>query len=298
MKRRAFLKQLSLAASLPFVFRRGFAADSATKKAVHKILSCNVRVDVAEDHTHGDGWQDRKEFCAEVIRAQKADLIGFQEVQEVHFRDLKQRLPDYDTYALSNGKANFHPNCAIFFSRSRYELITAGGFWLSETPHIAASKSWDTKNSRLVNWVQLRDRASGKELRFWNTHLDHIGHEARAKGAEMIAQASEVLGRDLPQLLTGDMNAPITHDAIKNFIAGGWADTYAAVHGEKDPGYTYHGFKGVNYGATKPNGEPRLKIDWIFSRGAVKPVAATIIRDGRNDHYPSDHYFVSAEVEI
>ena len=55
---------------------------------------------------------------------------------------------------------------------------------------------------------------------------------------------------------------------------------------------------GVKYVATKPNGEPRLKIDWIFSRGAVKPVAATIVRDGRNDHYPSDHYFVSAEVEI
>lgn len=299
MRRRSFIRQLGLAAALPWLGRVALAAPARpAKTATHKLISCNVRVDVPEDSNTGDGWAQRKDFCAEVMRTQKADLIGLQEVQEVHFKDLKKRLPDYDSYALLNGKGGFHPNCAILFLRARYEMISAGGFWLSETPHVAGSKSWDSKNARLVNWVHLHERGSGKQFRFWNTHLDHIGHEAREQGAVLIVQASAVLGADFPQLLSGDMNASVTHPAIKQLVNGGWWDTYAAVHGPTDPGGTYHGFKGAKYPVNKPNGEPHQKIDWIFARGSVKPRAAAIIRDGRNDHYPSDHYFISAEVEI
>jgi endonuclease/exonuclease/phosphatase family metal-dependent hydrolase len=40
------------------------------------------------------------------------------------------------------------------------------------------------------------------------------------------------------------------------------------------------------------------KIDWIFARGATRVVGAAIIRDSRDGRFPSDHYFVSADVEL
>ncbi len=301
MKRRSFLKQLGLAASAAWFGRSALAASDEPRTAsstTHKILTCNVRVDLAEDRAAGDGWADRKELCADVIHAQKADLIGLQEAQAMHLAHLKTRMPEYDSFALSYPTARFHPANAILYLRSRYELISAGGFWLSESPHVAGSKSWDSAKERFVNWVHLKERSSGKELRYWNTHLDHRGHEARAKGAALIVEASAPFAEDFPQFLTGDMNAGLKHPAIKNFKAGGWVDTYAALHGPEDPGFTFHGFKGPKAAPTNDAGEIRSKIDWVFSRGVVKPVSAEIIRDGRNGRYPSDHYFVSAVVEF
>jgi hypothetical protein len=40
------------------------------------------------------------------------------------------------------------------------------------------------------------------------------------------------------------------------------------------------------------------KIDWIFARGATRVVGAEIIRDSRDDRFPSDHYFVSADFQL
>ncbi len=149
-----------------------------------------------------------------------------------------------------------------------------------------------------MNWVQLKERGSGREFRLWNTHLDHIGQVAREKGAELIVQASAALPKAFPQLLTGDFNAHAANPAIKRVAAGGWTDTYSAVHGPADPGFTAHGFLGPRHAEKLPNGKRGARIDWIWCRGAVKPLAAEVIREGRNGRYPSDHYFVSAEVNL
>ena len=301
MKRRAFIKQLGLAAALPWLGRAALAAANAPQKtnsSPHKILTCNVRVDTAEDAKTGNSWADRKELCAETMRVQKADLICLQECQHAYVKHLKLRLPEFDSFALSNPGATAQPVNTILFSRDRYEMVSAGGFWLSEKPHVAASKSWDAAYSRLVNWVHLKERSTEKELRVWNTHLDHLGQTAREKQAEMIMQASAVFPKAFPQLLTGDFNTDATNPAVKLVQAAGWTDTYAAAHGPEDPGITYHGFLGPRLTEQTPKEKRLGKIDWIWCRGAVKVLGAEVIRDSRNGHYPSDHYFVSAEVAL
>jgi hypothetical protein len=40
------------------------------------------------------------------------------------------------------------------------------------------------------------------------------------------------------------------------------------------------------------------KIDFIFCRGNVTPAWSNIIRDHRGEMYPSDHYFVVADVQV
>jgi len=301
MKRRTFLKNLGLVAAIPAVANLGCASTQAAARREEqkiRILTCNIRVDLPVDGVSGDSWAQRRDLCADVIGARKADLIGFQEMQMPHMEYLKSRLPEFDTFALYNpGKKGSPPN-GIFFSRARFELLSGGGFWISETPHVAGSKSWDSANVRLVNWVHLRERKSGKELRFWNTHLDHISQPAREHGASMIVEACKPFPDDLPQFLTGDLNSGASNRAIQILKDGGWIDTYAAVHGPDEPGFTGHAFKGANAQATRANGTPKEKIDWVFCRGQVTPVDASIIRDSRNGHYPSDHFFVSADVKI
>ena len=273
-----------------------------------KILCCNIRRNLPEDDESGNGWDARKELCAEIIRAQRADVICMQECVNAQFMYLRSRLPGFDSFGLANADVVFNPTHAILFARKRYEMLSAGGFWLSETPHVAGTKSWDSAGARFVNWVHLRDRDSGRpgrrslggvcEFRVWNGHLDHISQVARENQARLILQASEVLPDDLPQLLAGDFNADASNPAIEIVKAGGWLDTYAEAHGPDDPGFTYHAFLGPRFAEERPNARVKGKIDFIFRRGPVETLAAEIIRDGRDGRYPSDHYFVSAEVRF
>ena len=286
-----------MAAALPW-FGGAVCAASPIRPDALKVLTCNIRVDIPADGKAGNGWADRKDLCVEVMKAQRADLIGLQECQHVHITYLKHQLPEYDTFGWSKPEAPANPLNSILFSRARFELLSNGGFWLSEKPQVPGSKSWDSSQSRFVNWVQLRDRKSGKELRHWNTHFDHIGQRAREHSARLIVDASTALSAELPQLLTGDLNAHGTNPALKTLAAGGWTDTYAAIHGSKDPGFTGHAFLGKQRAEQRGKGKPGGKIDWIWCRGPVKPLAAEIIRDSRNGRYPSDHYFVSATVAL
>ena len=255
-----------------------------------KIITCNIRCFGADDGA--DNWVHRKEFCAQVIDAQQADLIGFQEMWRQQFDDLLPLFPDYAYYALADEAQSLHPMNTIFYRRDAFELVSQGGYWLSPTPHVAGSSGWDSACVRLAAWVRLVDKASGHEFRFVNTHLDHIGQQARENQARIINEDAAAYPADYRQFLSGDMNCAADNAAIGAFLEGGWQDTYTQVHGVADPGPTFHGFKGPEF--TDIPG----KIDWVFSRGPVRSTSAEIIRDHNQGRYPSDHYFVSAEVEL
>lgn len=268
--------------------------DSA-RTATLKILSCNVRVPQPEDEQAGDGWEARRQLCGDVIVAQNADIVCLQEARGFQVDELKRRLPDFDSTGMSLPVRQVVQNNAIMYSRKRFELVSSGGFWFSEQPHVAGSFGWDTKSPRHANWARFRDRDNGAEFIVWNTHFDHVGQQAREEQARMTVEASTAFDSiGIPQVLTGDMNANANNRAIEVLKEGGWHDTYATLHGPQDPGFTFHGFKGE---ARKAKGGGN-KIDWIFTRGDFKPLDAAIIRDGRDGRYPSDHYFLSATLEL
>jgi endonuclease/exonuclease/phosphatase family metal-dependent hydrolase len=269
------------------------AADSPATPADQgtiKILTCNIRLPLPEDEATGNGWNARRELCAEVIAAQKPDLVCMQECREVQLAYLLEKLAGWRAVGLTHPDLGFSRVNPILFS-PRFELVSAGGFWLSETPHIEGSKSWDSARGRFVNWAQLVDQQTKTQFRLWNTHFDHIGQVARERAASMIIEASRALPESLPQLLAGDFNSGATHPGIKAIKDAGWIDTYGAVHGPEDPGFTAHRFLGP---AFAKEAKSSRKIDWIFCRPGTKTLAADIIRDSRNGRFPSDHYFVSA----
>ncbi|HEX6962099.1 MAG TPA: endonuclease/exonuclease/phosphatase family protein [Lacipirellula sp.] len=292
IRRRALLAIIAAVSCSAFSPSRAIGASG---QEPHRILSCNIRVPLEADAAEGNGWEHRRDLCADVIAAHRGDVICLQECWLEQLTYLKDRLPEYDSYGLSNPGAEFTPINAIMYSRDRYELISAGGFWLSETPHVAGSKSWDSKGVRFTNWVHLRERDTGRELRVWNAHLDHVGQVAREEQARRLAEGMAAMDESgVPQILVGDMNAYEGHPAIAVLKAAGLHDTYEAMHGPGDPGFTYHGFLGKE---RKMKGRGR-KIDWIFTRGEIETRAADIIRDGRDGRYPSDHYFISADIVL
>jgi len=209
-------------------------------------------------------------------------------MQADQFADLKSVFADFEHFGVPDTAAGIHPTNCIFYRRDGFTKVTAGCYWLSETPHIAGSKSWDSGYVRLVNWIRLIDNETGTEFRIVNTHLDNESQRAREQQARLIVEDSCAYPKNYPQILAGDMNCDAGNPAIQIFKAGGWNDTYEIVHRTEEPGFTYHEFLG-------PNCKSALgKIDWIFVRGEVKVLGAGIVSDSPAGRWPSDHYFVSA----
>ena len=149
-----------------------------------KILTCNVRCFGADDKENG--WSYRKDFCAQVIHAQAPHIICFQELWVEQFQDLKPAFSEFESFGMVDTPQGRHPMNAIFYRRETFECISAGGYWLSETPHVAGSSSWESACVRLANWVWLKDVRSGVEFRVVNTHLDHVSQKARENQARIM----------------------------------------------------------------------------------------------------------------
>jgi len=269
-----------------------------------RILSCNIRFSGADDGP--DNWEFRKEYCAGLILSLDADVICFQELVEEQFSYMRSRLQDYSHYGLCDEPGGRRPLNSVFFRKAKYNLLNAAGYWLSETPHIPGSKSWESTCVRFTSWVCLEDTKTKAVFRVLNTHLDHFMGKARKNQARIVNEDALAWPPDYPQILTGDMNAdamnfadiPVADAGIEQegpiwtFKQGGWRDSYEAVHGADYPGFSYHSFKGPDFKSSCG------RIDWIFFRGGLLPKASRFIDDSKDGRFPSDHYFLCADFEM
>ena len=306
MKRRTFVKHLGLAASLPWLGRVALAAPDASANAnpaTHTVLSCNIRVALPEDEAEGNGWNARRELCVEVIRAQKPDIVCLQEVLREQMADLERALPAFASFGFEGpemdarkvGYQGIAKN-PLLYARERYDFISAGGFWLSETPHLPGSLSWGSARARHVNWVWLRERASGRQFRVLNTHLDHQSQPAREEQIKLILAEAALYAPEFPQVLTGDFNSGAGNPVLKLARDAGWTNSHDAAPGPRDDGNTTHGFLGSKYIPKTEAARKRGPIDFILTRGPVSTRAWKILRDSRDGRYPSDHYFIAAKL--
>lgn len=259
--------------------------------ATLRVASFNVRYATAPD---GDNvWPRRTELFFDTVASFQADLIGFQEVVAVQYDEIVRRMSDYDFcgVAREDGKRKGEWSL-VAYRKSRYTAVKDGNFWLSETPEIAGSKSWDAALTRICTWVRLRETATGRELVFANTHFDHKGVIARQEASRVISKRLSEIAKGVPAILTGDLNITEDNPAYAVFVkpdtkgAIAWIDTYRAVHPQRTPEEaSFHGFKGGVVGS---------RIDYIFHTSHFTTKAATIDRTTRDGRFPSDHYAVTA----
>ncbi|MBI5689861.1 MAG: endonuclease/exonuclease/phosphatase family protein [Verrucomicrobia bacterium] len=302
--RRRLLQGFAAAAALPTLARVVPAATPAPPPGgrKHTVLTCNIRVALPEDDASGNGWKARRQLCMDVIRAQQPDLVGLQEVLREQMEDLERGLPEFGSFGFAGPEMDarrdgYHgiAKNPLLYSRKRYDFVSAGGFWLSETPHLPGSLSWESARARHVNWLRLRERATGREFRFLNTHLDHQGQRAREEQMKLILAEAAVYAPEFPQIFTGDFNARASNPVVKLALDAGWTSTYFAAPEPRDEGFTGHAFLGPAYQPKSAASGPKA-IDHILTRGPVTTQSWRIIRDSREGRYPSDHYFVAAEV--
>lgn len=255
-----------------------------------KVMTYNLRF--ASD-TGPNAWPDRRPVMKELLEAQVPDLMGTQEGVYGQLKDLAQDMPRHDWIGLGRDGGSRGEFMAIFYLRERFEPLEYDHFWLSDTPDVIASSTWGNTNKRMVTWARFKDRVTGKEFYFWNTHLDHALQPAREKGAELIRQRVAALKRPLPVILVGDFNAVATRNKTYDLLLqdGFFRDTWFLAGTRRNDAFsTFTGFQ-----PPKRDGE---RIDWILLRGAGTVSASEILIFQRNGQLPSDHFPVMAWITL
>ena len=136
-----------------------FPDDEGDEDATVQVMTFNIRYNNPDDGENA--WPYRKDRVAEIMA--EADLIGVQEALNDQLVDLETRLPGFDWFGVgrADGKAEGEFS-AIFYRKSRFELLDHDTFWLSETPSVVGSVGWDAALERIATWGKLRDRATGR----------------------------------------------------------------------------------------------------------------------------------------
>lgn len=259
-----------------------------------RVMTFNIRYGTAADGENA--WDKRKDYLVDVVRGFDPDLLGTQEVLATQADFLAEKLPDYTLVGVGrdDGQRRGELSAALF-RNARFEAVASGTFWLSETPDVPGSKSWDSSLPRIVTWLKLRDRASGgRELLWLNTHWDHRGQKAREEAGKIIRRWIDQHAGGGPVILTGDLNVTEDHAGVRAILAGDAAprlfDAYRAVHPQpQDDEATFHGFKGTKRGR---------RIDFVLGTAELRVTSADILRASREGRYPSDHFPVTAVLTL
>ena len=250
------------------------------------VMSFNIRLGVADDGENS--WEFRKAAAAAMINDQKPAVFGVQEAYRFQLDYFAEACPAYKWVGVGREDGvSEGEHMSVFYDTTRVALKDWGTYWLSETPDVP-SMGWDAACFRTATWALLTDKKAGKDFYFVNTHLDHVGVEARRNGLLLLVERIGAMNPEgNPMILCGDFNIYSDTPALTE-IRTLMTDSResAAV---TDKGLTYHGWGTVT---------EALPIDYIFYKGfRACSSFSRITKPYLERPYVSDHYPVMAVLE-
>ncbi|MDR0305698.1 MAG: endonuclease/exonuclease/phosphatase family protein [Chitinispirillales bacterium] len=268
-----------------------------------RVMSFNIRYGSAKDGKNS--WQHRHSQVIGVLKDYKADIIGLQEALRFQLEEIKTEMSGYAQIGVGRDDGDTSGEYSpILYKRDRFTIGESGTLWFSETPLIPGSKHWGNKYPRIFTFVSLTDRTSGKKILVYNLHLDHANLNSRWKSVSLINRhIAENKTENSSVILLGDFNSGENSAVIKyilgkeNFLKSKdtcrknplpMKDSFRSIH-PKDRGGTFHMFWGKNFGP---------KFDYIFVSPDISVKEAAIIRSNIKGRFPSDHFPITADIEI
>lgn len=258
-----------------------------------KTMTFNIRYASAKDGENS--WNFRKNLVVKTINSYHPDILGIQEAELIQNNYLKKKLLGYQVvgFARDDGKEKGEFS-SIFFLKSKFRYMESKTFWYSDTPDIAGSKSWGNFIPRICTWVRLEDKITNKTFYVYNSHWDHISKNSRFKSANLLLQKIKSRKHsNSPVIVMGDFNSGGKVSAYARLLNSKpvlLKDSFMETHPDRGPSIgTFHGFTGK---AVIP------RIDAILVSTSIETLNSSIIETQYHDHFPSDHYPLTASVII
>ena len=259
------------------------------------VITCNVRASTMANDKGPASWKERRDLCLNIIAGRTPDIICLQECSAEQFRDFRGFFSrDFHVFWINPYPDFDAPENAVFYRKDKFTAVSQGGYHLSPTPHVASASCFGDRCNRVANYVVL-ENTEGRRFRLVNTHLS-VSQESAAPQAEMLLQDASCWPENISQILTGDLNCDFKSPVMKRMLSF-FRDSYAEATGIADERFTYHGFLGESY-KDSPDFSFPGKIDWILLKGDIICRKSEIVMDHQGELYPSDHYFVTAELTL
>ena len=271
------------------------SATSETTAALH-VMSFNALFQTDSTTPEDPGhWPRRAPAIEALMAAERPQLLGLQELQAWTYGPIETGLgPSYRSVGVGTRGGSDGLINAIFYDTDRLELLAWNQFWLSDRPREIGSATWGNAGPRTAVWARFRDLTTGQEFAHLNTHLDHVIMQAKAKGAQLIAdhlRQFHLLG--LPTIATGDFNSVALDSPAYTVLVEelGLQASWLAAEEQLSPAWTTFPF------FSEPE-VSEFRIDWILASREVRVLEASINAFDLDGAYPSDHLPVQARVVL
>ena len=292
-----------------------------------RVGTYNIRLETGDRNTP-NAWEARKADLVALVRTLDLDVFGLQEVCPGQARYFREQLPEWDFVGDHRGADRVTDEASpVFYRKSRFTALRKGTFWLSETPEVPASKSWNTCCTRVCSYLVLADRKTGRTFCFANTHTDHVSELAREKGMLLIIDRMKEFGAGAPVIFTGDHNcrenekpAQTVSALLRNALyasetppKGSWRsfegwhwceEEVSAVEALKYPMAVRNARRGSPDAQMIDGRHPDEKfgprIDYIYVSPGIRVLDYETVNASRPGLklYPSDHFPVTATVVL
>ncbi|MBC7714434.1 MAG: endonuclease/exonuclease/phosphatase family protein [Rhizobacter sp.] len=251
-----------------------------------KLITSNIRFANSGDGIHD--WSARLPLLVEIYKNFGPDFLGTQEGRQAQINELDEKLVDLDLVAGHREWIDERMYPCIFINPKTIEVNRSGDIWLSETPGVAGSSSFESAFPRLCTWAEVTLKKSGQKMMMVNTHLDHILHETRKKQIDVLINEVKKINQ-LPLFIMGDFNeSPLTEIREKLISSFDLKDPWSEKNFPEET--SHHGFNG-------DKSIDGFRIDWILIPKHFECVDLHLEKRSYKDGvYPSDHYPLLATV--
>lgn len=260
------------------------------------VMNYNVYYDLSERARNLDD-------LISSVKQKSPDVFGLNEAGKDWIDKFNADETIRAVYGCAEGKptdnasdASYNP---VFYRKDRFEVVDVVTKWLSKTPNVM-SKDSDAKHYKIITCVTLKDKASGTEFMYFNTHLDGSGDaEAHAAMKELRKRQAEII-KDIveaypfiPVIVAGDFN-----EGPSSAVVGGMSQNTRLRYCMNIADVK------VNLNSTDVNNSwneisDGVVFDYIFVSGDCISVKKYEQWDNKtNGKYPSDHLPVYAELTI
>ncbi|MBI1938338.1 MAG: endonuclease/exonuclease/phosphatase family protein [Ignavibacteriales bacterium] len=270
-----------------------FVASSLS--AQEKDITINVMTYNIQQGTHYNP-QSTPKAVSEIVLKNKIDLLGSQELHIDGVKSLSALLSGYGWFGVGreNGK-ELGETGVIFYNKEMFELLEQSTFWLSETPNVIGSKSWNSADIRIVTWGKFLLLSDSSIVYLFNTHFDHISSLARQESSKLLLKKIDEIAGKNPVIVTGDFNMTSADQEYKILVDYYYYylqmyDTkYKSINGSTGPAGTFNDFLYDN---------PSTKIDFIFANPFFDVLTNEVIPDKYEGNFISDHFPVKVQVKL